>query len=58
MSGAIKVTVSEPESGEVLEERVIDNDYLVIVAGDRYIEGVQAHTATGTHIVTIKRAGA
>lgn len=51
----IKVTVSDPESGEVLESRVIVNDYLVLCAGDRYVSGVNAH-GNGTHVVTVKRA--
>ncbi|GLJ78649.1 hypothetical protein [Microbacterium imperiale] len=54
MSDAIKVTVSDPESGEELESRVIDNDFMVLCAGDRYIDGVQAY-ANGTQIVTVKR---
>jgi len=54
MSTAIKVTVTDPESGEVLGEKVIENDYLLLVAGDRYLDGVQAH-ANGTHVLTVKR---
>lgn len=54
MSGAIKVTVTDPESGEVLGEQVVENDYLLLTAGDRYLDGVQAH-GNGTHVLTIKR---
>lgn len=50
---AIKVTVSDPVSGEVLGEQVIENDYLVIVAGNRHVDHVQTF-GTGTHVVTIK----
>lgn len=35
MSDAIKVTVSDPDTGEVLAERVIDNDYVILCAGNR-----------------------
>ena len=53
MADPIKVTVSDPESGEVLGEQVIENDYVLIVAGSCYRDGVQAH-ANGTHVITVK----
>lgn len=55
MSDPIKVTVSDPDSGEVLGEQVVDNDYVLICAGNRYVSNTDAH-ANGTHVVTIKRA--
>jgi hypothetical protein len=54
MADPIKVTVSDPGTGEVLEERVLDDDYLVLCAGNRYLDSVQAH-ANGTHVLTVKR---
>lgn len=51
---AVKVTVTDPDSGEVLEERVVEDDYVVITAGNRYVAHTQAH-ANGTHVFTIKR---
>lgn len=50
----IKVTISDPNTGEVLGEQTIENDYLVICAGDRYLAHTNAH-ANGTHVLTIKR---
>jgi hypothetical protein len=50
----IKVTVTDPETGEVLGEQIVDDDYMLICAGDRYL----AHTntfANGTHVLTVKR---
>jgi hypothetical protein len=52
MSEPVKVTVSDPVTGEVLAEKVIDNDYVVVVAGARYVSGTQV--AGRTHTVTIK----
>ncbi len=49
----IKVTVSDPTTGEVLSEQIVENDYVVICAGDRYLASAQAH-ANGTHVLTIK----
>lgn len=50
---AIKVTVSDPETGEVFEEQVIDNDYLLLCVGTAYLANTQAH-ANGTHVLTLK----
>ena len=55
MTDAIKVTVTDPDSGEVLGERVIENDYMLICAGSRYLHSTDAH-ANGTHVLTIKGA--
>lgn len=54
MSDPIKVTITDPETGEVLGEKVLDNDYLVVCAGNRYLAQTTTHT-NGTHQLTIKR---
>ena len=54
MSAAVKITVTDPDSGEVLGEQLLNDDYTVICAGDRYLAHTNAH-ANGTHVVTIKR---
>ena len=54
MSDGIKVTVSDPETGAVFEERVIDNDFIVLCAGNHYLAGVQVH-GNGTQVITVKR---
>jgi len=53
----VKVTVSDPTTGEVFEERIVQNDFMLICAGNRYMHGVQAF-ANGTQVLTIKRDGA
>lgn len=53
----IKVTVSDPATGEVLGEQVISDDYIVICAGNRYVSGTQSYPAKGTAVITIKRSG-
>lgn len=55
--GPVKVTVSDPSTGEVLEERIVKNDFMLICAGNRYMHGVQAFL-NGTQVLTIKRDGA
>lgn len=49
----LKVTVSDPTTGEVLGEQVIYDDYLLICAGHTYLAHTQAH-ANGTHVLTVK----
>ena len=53
-SEPIKVTVSDPTTGEILGEQIVENNYVVICAGDRYLAHTTAH-ANGTHVLTIKR---
>lgn len=52
----LKVTVSDAATGEVLGEKVIDNDYVLICAGRPYLVHTQKH-GTGTHVLTIKDCG-
>lgn len=40
-NGPIKVTVADVSTGKVLEEYVINNDYVVITHGRRYVKSVQ-----------------
>lgn len=54
MTDPVKVTVTDPATGEVLGEQVIDNDYIVVCAGTRYVSGTQAYPGKGTHVITIK----
>jgi hypothetical protein len=53
VSAAVKVTVSDPETGEVLGEQVIDNNYVLVVAGTCHLAHTNAH-ANGTHVLTVK----
>lgn len=47
----IKVTVTDPESGEVLQERLVSNDYVLIIAGNRYLK---SHQIMGsTHMLAV-----
>lgn len=53
MAEPIKVTVTDPDTGEVLGEQILDDDYMVLCAGSRYVAHTAAH-ANGTHVLTIK----
>lgn len=47
----VKVTVSDPDTGEVLESRVVANDYVIICAGNRYIKSTQIMGRT--HMIAV-----
>jgi hypothetical protein len=49
----IKIQVRDPVTDELLEESLIENDYLIICAGRCYLAHTQAH-ANGTHVLTVK----
>lgn len=50
----IRVTISDPDSGKILEERIIENDYCLIVAGNRYVRHVQI--CGQTHTISISES--
>ena len=37
----VKVTISDPETGAVLEESILKDDYAIITAGRRYVKHIQ-----------------
>lgn len=51
----IRVTITDAETGEALEERVLVDDFMVLAEGTMYVDGVQAYPASGTQVVTVKR---
>lgn len=50
---AVKVTVTDPATGDVLGEQIVNNDYVLVCAGNRYLERTDTH-ANGTHVLTVK----
>lgn len=47
----IRVTISDPETGEQLESRIVANDYVLITAGNRYLKSLQQMGKT--HILAV-----
>lgn len=47
----IKITISDPETGDVLRERVVANDYCLITAGNRYVKSLQVMGRT--HMIAV-----
>lgn len=36
----VRVTVTDPETGDVLEDRICANDYVLVTAGNRYVKSI------------------
>lgn len=51
----VKVTVSDPETGEVLEERVVSNDYCLVTAGNRYVKSIQVMGRTHMLAIAVQK---
>lgn len=49
----VKVQVRDPETDELLEEKLLKNDYIVVCTGDRYIKSMQVWGST--HQINIAR---
>lgn len=54
MSDPIKVTVTDPTTGEVLGEQVVENDYVLVCAGTAELTHTNVAPIKGTHVLTIK----
>lgn len=53
MADSIKVTVTDADTGQVLQEKTITNDYVVICAGNRYIKNLQV--IGSTHMIAVAK---
>ena len=49
----VKLTVSDPETGAVLEEKILANDYCLITAGNRFLSYMNIMGTT--HILYVKK---
>lgn len=55
--GPIKVTIANAENGDVLEERVVANDYCLITVGNRYVKSIQIMGRTHMIAVAVVKPG-
>lgn len=49
----VKVQVRDPDTDDILEEKILDNDYVVVCAGNRYVKSMQIWGST--HQLNIAR---
>lgn len=47
----VKVTISDPENGNILEEKIVHNDYCLITSGNRYVKSIRIMGRT--HIISV-----
>ena len=51
----VRVTVSDPDTGEKLDEVIVNNDYCLITAGNRYVKNIQIWGRTHTISVAVAK---
>jgi hypothetical protein len=53
----VRITVSDPDTGEVFEEKILANDYCLITAGNRYVKSIQVMGRTHMIAVAVEKHG-
>lgn len=53
---AIEVTVRDTETGET-DTATIEDDYILITAGECWLDGIQDYPVKGTRVLTVKGRG-
>lgn len=53
----VRVTISDPETGATLNEVVVQNDYVLITAGNRYLKSMQIMGRTHMLAVSVVKPG-
>lgn len=51
----VKVTISDPETGAVLQERIVANDYAIVCTGRRYVKSMQAMGQTHMLAIAVRK---
>lgn len=51
----ILVRVIDPSTGDTLEEKTLDNDFILLCHGRVYLDGQQYYPTTGTSVLTVKK---
>ncbi len=50
---SIEVSVKDLDTGE-RDIQVVHNDYVIVTAGNVYVDGIQKYPGKGTTVITIK----
>lgn len=52
----VRVVISDPDTGEVLEDKVVSNDYCIITTGRRYLKSIQQMGQTHMLAIAYRKA--
>ena len=53
----VRVVISDPETGEVLDDKIVVNDYCIITTGRRYVKSMQQMGQTHMLAIAVAKAG-
>lgn len=53
----VRVVVSDPETGAVLDDKIVANDYCIITTGTRYVKSVQQMGRTHMLAIAVAKSG-
>lgn len=53
----VKVTITDPETGALLEEKIVTNDYCIITTGNRYVKSMQIMGRTHMLAIAVAKPG-
>ena len=53
----VKVTITDPETGETLEEKIVTNDYCIVCTGTRYVKSMQIMGRTHMLAIAVAKPG-
>lgn len=51
----VKITVSDPETGEVFQQKIIENDFFLLVHGNKYIKHINRMGTTTVFSIAVEK---
>lgn len=53
----VRVVVSDPETGKVLDDVIVTNDYCIVCTGQRYVKSMQIMGRTHMLAIAVAKPG-
>ena len=51
----VKVTISDAETGKVLDEKIVSDDYCIVTTGNRYVKSMQQMGRTHMLAIAVRK---
>lgn len=51
----VKVTITDADTGAVLDEKVVTNDYCIVTTGNRYVKSMQQMGRTHMLAIAVRK---